>query len=511
MDIDNRHIKRIKAHQRIFLRKAAAIEKGRSLAERCCLAQEAATFAVTHTTDIFCSPEVEEPFLELAQSISIPLATNYRPDTVLHVMTEAYTTGGHTRCVERWISRMTEQEHSCIVLRQRAEFPKRLRELVELSGGKMYTEETEERIVKKAIDLRRLAARFEYVVLHVHMDDPTALIAFGTKEFTRPVVFFNHAYHIFWLGVSIADCVADLNIVASNLTRDRRGAQRSFILGIPLDDSDILSIPQAQAREKLGIPQDRKIIYSGGQKAKYLSVTRPDFRDIITGVLKHEPSVHFYIAGVDSHSGFWSGLMKKHPNHLHLLGKLEYATVYPLYLSAADMVLDSYPVGGGTAAIDAVKAGKPVLTLGGQLQMDYLTQSSGKCASCEELIEKTLRILHEPDYAHLVHSDLNARLLNEVSIEHWKEKCRTLLRQLPAQHSLYPVPPIAPAQDISESSSLTCRWTEPGGSASILRRIRKGIFQHRRHKDTRIVRLLGIYLSSHGISKYETGPENFSL
>ena len=75
---------------------AKDIAKGRSVAERCARAQEAATFAVTHTTDIFASLEVEKPFLELAQTINVPLESEYRPGTVLDGSVQSW--GAYTLC-----------------------------------------------------------------------------------------------------------------------------------------------------------------------------------------------------------------------------------------------------------------------------------------------------------------------------------------------------------------------------------------------------------------------------
>ena len=511
MDIDNRYIKRIKAHQRIFLRKAAAIKKGRSLTERCCRAQEAATFAVTHATDIFASADVEKPFLELAQSISIPLETSHRSGTVLHVITEAYKSGGHTRCVERWISRMTEQQHSCIVLRQQAEFPKRLQKLVELSGGKMYMEEPGERIVRKAINLRRLSAQFEYVVLHIHMDDPTALIAFGTKEFTRPVVFFNHADHIFWLGVSIADCVADLNTYRAEITRKYRGVENSHLLGIPPDDSSILTIPKAEARKKLGISQDCKIIYSGGSAGKYLPIGYPSFYHIISDLIHQDPSLQFYIAGINPARNFWPKLKKMFPHNLHLLRALDYASEYPSYLAAADLVIDSWPVSGETAAIDAIKAGKPILSLSDKLQADYLTRSSAICLSCKELTSKAEKILQDGEYAQQIFANISENFLSENGAGRWEERCRQLFEHVNKKHRVNLIATPSTPHDITTASLLTYRWVQPNGIANVLRRVRQWIIQFHKHKKARVARFLGIYINSHGISKYETGPEEFSL
>ena len=501
----------IKANQRVFLRMAKDIAKGRSVAERCARAQEAATFAVTHTTDIFASLEVEKPFLELAQTINVPLESEYRPGTVLNVMTEAYKAGGHTRCVERWISLMAKQQHSCVILRQNAPFPKQLKEIVERSGGKMYMEQPGEKIVKKAVNLRCLAARFEYVVLHIHMDDPTALIAFGTEEFTRPVIFFNHADHIFWLGVSIAHCVAELNTYRAEISRKYRGVGNSFLLGIPSDHSSILSVTKEEARKKLGISLQCKIIYSGGNEMKYLSVGRPDFRDIVSDLIHREPELQFYIAGINPTRSFWPKLKKVFPDNLHLLPSLDYANEYPLYLAAADLVIDSWPVSGETAAIDAVPAGKPILSLSAKLQADYLVQSAAICSTYDELIEKAQKILHDDEYAQRVYASIYTNFSSENDTGRWEKRCQQLYSIAQKKsHSNLAVSPIPP-QDVTLVSLSTCRWTNPSVAADILRRCRRWLIQFRIRKGALQIRLFGMYIISPRISTYETNSENLSL
>ena len=76
--------------------------------------------------------------------------------------------------------------------------------------------------------------------MHTHPHDPSALIAFGTPDFKRPIILFNHADHIFWLGLSVADYVADLNSGGNKITSINRGAKNSFILSVKLNISNFM-------------------------------------------------------------------------------------------------------------------------------------------------------------------------------------------------------------------------------------------------------------------------------
>lgn len=489
---------RIIKNQKKFLNMEEAIVREKDLNKQYNMACDAATFATKHTTDIFSSKIIEDVFLQVAQSHSIDLPQNYNANTVLHVMTEAYISGGHTRCVERWVNLFPEQKHSCVILNQKAAFPVQLKEIIENKGGNLTLYDIGKPLLERALDLRKYASLFEYVILHIHMDDPISLIAFGTKDFKRPVVFFNHADHAFWLGVSISDYVADLNTDRNLLSLEKRGVRRASVLGIPLDNTQLLTLSKEEARRRLGISEDKRIVFSSGQATKYDPIGEPSFYNIVKDMVIKDPNIVFYIAGAKPTQIFWPELKKKFPENLYLTGTLDYATDYPLYLSAADLVLDSYPVGGETSMIDAVKARKPVLTLNVNLQADYLVNSEACCRSYDEFLEKAYRILTDKTFAERIYQDIYEKFELETDPSTWRKKCRYILSQLPENHSVYSFNRPNPDYDITPFSLETCRWTEPIDSnfnlKSFIKKIRKSIIQIRFKKHEKIIRIFGFSL-----------------
>ncbi len=434
------------------------VSRAKNIEEQCALARKAADFAVSHVTDVFSSDILEAPFLKLAQAIHIPLSAQYKPRTILHVMTEAYITGGHTRCVERWVQNMPEYEHSCVVLRQCCEVPKRLPEIMKASKGNFFRYNPQETILEKARKLRMLATGYQYVVLHIHMNDPTALIAFGTKEFKRPVIIFNHADHIFWLGVSIADCVADLTESGASMTLERRGSPSSKVLGIPCESSEILTIDKKSARKKLGIPLNQKIIFSSGSENKFISNKRPNFSHIITDIIHENKNVVFYIAGVNERKSFWPTLLKKFPNNLIIKESLHYSKEFPYYLAAADLVIDSYPVGGGTTLNDAIRAGKPVITLN---HGEEKYRSAAGVKSYAAFLGRVKRILSDVAFEKKYRENIYKLLLQCAGKQSWCERCRDILENLPSQHKIYDFHSPEPTKLVSECSLKNAEWVEP--------------------------------------------------
>lgn len=489
--------RRIKKYQKIFLDMEKSIKNEGNLSKKCQLAYEAATFASTHSTDIFASETIENAFIELARKHSIKMSEKYNKNSVLHVMTEAYNSGGHTRCVERWISQYPEHSHSCVLLNQKNAVPNKLNEIVTNSGGSLELYPFSDSILKKALTLRSYASMFEYVVLHIHMNDPTSLIAFGTEEFSRPIIFFNHADHIFWIGVSIADHVANLNTFGNKLSIEMRCIKNSSVLSIPLDNTPLLSFDKIEARKLMNIPLNKKIVFSSGLSSKYFPLDRFCFYDIVSDLLSKDPDVLFYIGGAKKSSAFWSKLKKKYPQNLFMLGKLDYATQYLPYVYSSDLVLDSYPVGGGTAMIDAAKAQKPILTLNKELTADYLLTSEAYCCSYNEFLLKAHKILNNKEYADSICKNIQEYFNKELNPVIWHKKCENIFAKLPKRHKIYFFNRPNLSEEITPVSFKTCCWVEDLDLSfnlkNFIRRLRKALIQIRIKKQEKIIRICGMY------------------
>ena len=438
------------------------IAKRRSLKRRCHAALEAAKFAVSHAADVYASAAVEAPFLELARNFSVDLAETPHPGSFLHVMTTAYTYGGHTRCVERWIENAEPGErHSCLIVQQDADLPAHLEKVCSAHGGELLLLDSGESMLERALAARRIASGYACIVLHTHMDDPIALIAFGTPEFKRPVIFFNHADHIFWLGASIADLVADLDSQGHGITIHRRGIQKSRILGIPPDAAQRSVIEKKAARKALGIAEQANLVFASGNINKFTPVADLSFAFILAQILDKEKESIGCVVGVTPDMPGWEEHLAPFAERLKLVQAIPYEQ-YCLWVSAADIVLDSYPVGGGTAMIDAVSFGKPVLSLDPCKQSDFLSRSLACCADLDDLLTKVRRILHEPGFAEYLYQDVYIHFAQEVSIHEWLRKRNELLACLPEAHAIADIHiPPHEAEEIHEVTLRFCRWIEP--------------------------------------------------
>lgn len=82
-------------------------------------------------------------------------------------------------------------------------------------------------------------------------------------------------------------------------------------------------------------------------------------------------------------------IKKETNNRVKTIGFVDFDKGFLDYLKAADLYLDSYPLCGGTAMIDAISSGTTVLSLKSVYpQFDYLTKTSAYCKTKEEFIDK---------------------------------------------------------------------------------------------------------------------------
>ncbi len=399
------------------------------------LAYQAIRLANNSSTTYYSSDIIEKVFTDLAQKNKINLSSDFEKNSVLHIMTAAYKTGGHTRVVERWIDLfLPNEKHSVALLKQKEELPIHLTASVRKTNGKIIKLDMASSDLEKALQLREIASHYERVILHTHMDDVIPLIAFGTNDFTRPVFLFNHADHCFWLGVSVADQIVNFRSWGKILSKKYRGNTDNFVLTLPTDLKNIQNKDIQQLKKNLKIPENKKIILTVGSAQKYAPLLNLDFIDLIKRVLQVRDDVIFIAIGQTTKSlPAW----KKLPYHkVWILGRKSPEEMFD-YLRCADLVLDSFPMSGGTALLDAVSLKKPVLTLESVVgQLDYLSRSVAYCKTPEELLKKIDLILDDPSERAKNIQQVFAKMSSENDANHWNKQIKNLYSSVKA-HQIY--------------------------------------------------------------------------
>jgi hypothetical protein len=204
------------------------------------------------------------------------------PRKILHIGTSMVSIGGHSKMLRRWINEDLNRSHSLVLTRQCPNpIPKELSDAVSNSHGEIYTLNNRiGGIISWAKQLSKLASAFDLVVLHIHNYDVIPIIAFANKEQSPPIMFLDHADHIFWLGASISDLVISLRESGMEIVRQRRGIEekRNVLLPIKLEPIH-RKISRIEAKRQLNLPDDSILILSIARGVKYKTINGISFAD----------------------------------------------------------------------------------------------------------------------------------------------------------------------------------------------------------------------------------------
>lgn len=414
-----------------------------NLKERIERATRAAEFAVYHATGYYANHTLEQIFLEAADTIP-PVECLPQRGSVLHVMTTAYSSGGHTRVVERWIANSKSQEkHSVVILNQGdVTVPIWLESVVEKRRGKMVLL-NEDDVMKRAYALRKIASKYERIILHVHMDDPVALIAFGSKSFSTPIILFNHSDHTFWLGVSIADVVADFRV--NSITKERRGVKSSFVLGIPCaNDIKTSGVSEKmKVRKELGIKPDDFIVLTIGTPSKYDPIGHYSLCDQFLEIVHSTNDIMCIAIGPDKNSEFWKTSYIKSNGRILPMGIVKDKLLYNKYLQVADLYVGSYPFSGGTTTLDVVQSGLPFLQYIISKQANSIVNipsinvspTQNLCYTTRDLVFNVYKYRNK---LNLLYNYSKSWMDDYCGMENWKTRLYEMYDSCPKSHTIHP-------------------------------------------------------------------------
>jgi len=347
-------IKGIQKNLNIFNELKDLIKKENSVEEKIRLISIASYFATYNHTGLFADKFLENELIKIAQSIKTPLEKPEK-NSYLHVATSVYEFGGHTRLIDRFIKN-SSGKHSLILTKQDGNIPEWLKKTISDKNGKiMILEGTD---IDKTQELRKIASSYEKIILHIHPFDTIPILAFGTQNFKSPVIFYNHADHVFWLGVSISDLVLDLSTEGQSLSKKRRGVKKSDILPVPVEYTQKATISKKEAREILNLPLNKHIILSIGTSDKFRPFGKYNFIEKAFEIIKEIPNTIILVVGVSIKEKNWKEAFDKSDKRIIPIGLVEKAKLQ-YYIKSADVYLESFPLTSSTATIEVLLEGVP--------------------------------------------------------------------------------------------------------------------------------------------------------
>ena len=280
---------------------------------------------------------------------------------VLHVLTEAYELGGHTRLAWRWIARDRRRSDVVLTNQHTEGVPPALRAVVAESGGSVHDlRSTSGDFVTRARALRILMDQADLVVQHVHPYDAVALAAANLPGPRPPVIYENHAEHTYWLGLGSADLVSDYHAFSQQVSRGLRGVRpdRLGLLPIPLEEV-AGPTPRDEVRKRMNLRPDTVVGVTVASAHKISPMWGRGMSKLLDRALTWCPQLTVVLVGTPD-AGEWARLAARYRGRVFPLGPVPDAE--PFY-AAADIYLDSYPSRSGTSVLEAALHGLPVLNL----------------------------------------------------------------------------------------------------------------------------------------------------
>jgi hypothetical protein len=326
-------------------------------------AKMAACIAVETHCGIFSSTRLERLLTTIGKAsepASKPRPAPTAVRRVLHVSTQVYPVGGHSKMLRLWIENDPGRQHSLALTNQQIPVPADLMAAVVGQGGKVHSRLNRGPgdLMTVVSKLRRIARNYDLIVLHISYDDVVPPIAFAQTDRYPPVLFLNHADHLFWIGSAISQVVGGMRAAAMDLAVRRRGiaAERSVLVPILVNPTERRN-SRAEAKKALGVADDEVLLISVARHQKYRSLDGAPYAAVHAEVLREHPKARLLVVGagdqpdwreaVDSVGGRIEALSARDPKP---------------YFEAADVYLDSYPFCSATSMMEAAGYGLPCIT-----------------------------------------------------------------------------------------------------------------------------------------------------
>jgi len=358
----------------------------------------------------FVLPTVEEALRELRMAPRTPGTSQARviKGRTLHILTEAYPVGGHTRLVRRWIELMGDDAHAVVLVRQR--HPLDPGWLVPENRDVPIFDLLAEGIMShraRAEHLAGLMGEARRVILHIHPDDAVTVAAAHQVSGTD-LRFLNHADHVAWLGAALPAAFLNLRKAGIRLGAARRGIPPSSCDVVPIPIPDPPQIDRGEARARLDVGEREILLLTVATGYKYLPIEGRSLEASLSKALEC-PEVRIMAVGPGPEHPLFGRLAELFPGRVQALGVLPDPSIHR---AAADIYLDSYPFCSPTSMLESAALGTPVVSLQpdhGELEVLY--------SECPGLPREAYAAENEEAYQRMLGELLSSPILRERRIQ----------------------------------------------------------------------------------------------
>jgi hypothetical protein len=322
--------------------------------------ERVANFAWQQHPGVFADGRVENVLLDFNDEVAKAepscmevdcFAGRHRP-RMLHVASEIYQVGGHSRVLAKWIDRDLASNHCVILTRQPGETSPLLAATCHQRGVKIISLPRSTSKLGRAATIRHLAKQADRVVLHHHPDDAIPILAFANKG-GPPVAYFNHAHFWFSLGGTVADITLNTMPFFLRLTERFRFPRATALLSGVSGNREYIPYDKDQAKRDLGLDPDIPVLLTIGTEHYFRPGYGYDFFATLQKVLAACGTLQVLVVGVSSQADFVPQAVVRN-KRVRFFGPV--ADPVPYY-HAADVCLESFPMSSLGAFGEAVAYG----------------------------------------------------------------------------------------------------------------------------------------------------------
>lgn len=269
---------------------------------------------------------------------------------VLHIASELYSVGGHTRVLSDWIKYDIESNSEILITRQKSK--------IKLPISSKTTLIEKEDSLSKAKEIRKFLSKnyFDVIILHQHMDDviPTLALWDFKEKSTSKIFFYNHANFQFSIGNIIAHKRINFSIGDTEISEQHRtpidDLTLPFVIGEKLDFVKD-KLESTKLKKELNIKDDVTIFLTIGSAYKYEPYKKLNFFDEWNTFLTNTPNAVLISVGCDEHIFNQYCPNSIRAENLILLG----IVTNPIkYYSLSNYIVDIYPLQTGLGMIQGL-------------------------------------------------------------------------------------------------------------------------------------------------------------
>ncbi len=283
--------------------------------------------------------------------------TDAQQKDALHVVSEPYLTGGHTRLMEK-LADMHETTPDIMITRPT---PRSVSDKVREHFSCLHDAASIPGEVERIRYMTNVMAGYQRIVLSIHPDDILSVIAcILVKEIASVTVYLvNHADHTFTFGSAAADVYFELSSYGRQIDELKMIEGQKSFLGIPVKDAS------ASSANCLATPacDGKMIFFSAGSDIKFKPREGQDIRPLISALLRRYSAAEFFVVGPNVWRDTWWWFIKlRFGARLKLMKVMPYDQ-YIEVIRQASFFVDSHPMPGGTAFAEQLLAGRKCIGL----------------------------------------------------------------------------------------------------------------------------------------------------